>query len=261
MIYQKIYKIKLLKADQKLYDLWWKDLIKLQKQYFKIIEKILQKQYKSVLKELETNTEVKYNDLFIDQKEFIDKDFSDDIDGFVAMINSAFKIGIDAINRLMEREVTVDLSFWLKSQDALDYAKEYAWNRIKNIDDYSRKGINNLITQWLDKGWWYNKLADELKRDYAFSTYRARLIASNEIWNAYLVGKDRQFAKYRSEYWQTWWKKRISHQDDRTTDWCLANDEEWWIPFDQEHASWHMHPTRFPWCRCNETYRLFNPNK
>lgn len=260
MIFQKIYKIKLLKADQKLYDLWGKELIKLQKKYFKVIEKILQKQYKAVLKELEKNTEVKYNDLYVDQTEFIKKDFSEDLDEFIAMITGAFTIGIDKLNVLMAREVKVEASFWLKPKDALDYAKEYAGNRIKNIDDYSRKRINKLISEWIEKGWWYNKLADALQRDYAFSPYRARLIASNEIWNAYLVWKDRQFARYKSEFGQTWWKHWISHKDDRTTDGCLENDEQGWIPYDQEHQSWHMHPTRFPWCRCNEEYRLFDPN-
>ena len=260
MIYQKIYKIKILKAEQKLYDLWGKDLIKLQKKYFSILEKILEKQYKAVLKELEENTEVKYNDLYIDQTQFIEKDFSEDLEKFIAMITSAFKIWVKALDTLMRREVKVETNFWLKAKDAVDYAKDYSASRIKNIDDYSRKRINKLITLWIEEGWWYNKLAEVLQRDYAFSKYRARLIASNEIGNAYLVGKDRQFEKYKSEYGQTGWKHWISHKDDRTTEECYANDMEWWIPYDQEHQSWHMHPTRFPWCRCNEEYRLFNPN-
>lgn len=261
MTYTKIYNLKILKAEQKLYDLGGDDLIKLQKKYIKVMQKILDKQYKEILKELENDTEIKYNDLFIDQTQFIEKDFAEDIEKFIAMISSAFKIWVKQLNKLMAKEVTVEASFGIKPKDALDYAKEYSANRIKDIDDYTRKRINNLVTQGIEKGWWYKKLADALKRDYAFWNYRATLIASNEIWNAYIIWKDRQFARYRSEFGQTWWKHWISHKDDRTTEWCLENDQQWWIEYDQEHASWHMHPTRFPWCRCNEEYRLFNPNE
>lgn len=75
MIYSQIYKHKIKKAEDKLYDLGGDDLIKLQNQYIKVIKRILIKQYKDVLKDLEKNTEVKYNDVFIDQTQFIEKDF------------------------------------------------------------------------------------------------------------------------------------------------------------------------------------------
>jgi len=261
MIYTKIYKLKILKAEKKLFDLWWEDLIKLQKKYIKIMQKILDKQYKEVLKELRDDPEVKYNDLYVDQSEFIEKDFAEDIEKFIAMISKAFGIWVKQLNKLMSSEVTVEASFGIKPNDALDYAKEYAGDRITKIDDVTKKRIKNLVTDGIEKGWWYDKLADALKRDYAFSPYRATLIASNEIWSAYIQWKDRQFARYKSEYGQTWWKNWISHRDDRTTDGCLENDHQWWIEYDQEFESWDMTPPRFPWCRCNITYRLFKPDE
>lgn len=261
MIYTKIYNLKIKKDQKKLFDLWWKELIELQEKNIKSIEKILQKQYKEVLKELLQNTEVKYNDVFVDQSEFIEKDFLDNFNTFVKMIKNAFKIWKKQIDNLLKKEVSVETWFWLKLDEIQDWAKQYSAERIKNIDDYSRKRIKNLISEWIEKGWGYNKLAEELKKDYAFSNYRARLIASNEIWTAYIQWKDQQFNKYRTEFGQTWWKKWVSHKDDRTTDWCLANDNEWWIEYDQDFQSWHKVSPRFPWCRCNIQYRLFNPNE
>lgn len=257
----KIYNTMLHKAEKKLFDLWWDDLIKMQKKYIKVMQKILDKQYKETLKDLEDNVEIQYNDVFVDQEQFIDKDFQEDIEKFIAMIWWAFTIGIDQLNKLMAKEVTIEASFGLKSQDAIDYATQYSASRITNIDDYTRKRINNLVSQWVEKWWGYQKIADVLKRDYAFSPYRASLIASNEIGSAYIQWKDRQFAKYKSEYGQTGWKNWISHRDDRTTDLCLENDHEWWIEYDQEFPSWDMLPPRFPWCRCNITYRLFKPEE
>jgi len=259
MIYTKIYKLKILKEEKKLFDLWWQDLIKLQKQYIKVIQKILDEQFKETIKELEKDTELKYNDIFIDQTQFIDKDFAENANKFIDMLYKATLIWIKQLNKLFSKEVTVDASFWLKPAEALEYAKELAGDRITKIDNYTKTRINSLLVQWLEKWRWYKKLASELKKDYWFSTYRATLIASNEIWTAYIQWKDMQFAKYKSEYWQVWWKKWISHKDDRTTEGCLWNDEEWWIEYDQEFKSWHKTPPRFPWCRCNIVYRLFKP--
>jgi hypothetical protein len=260
MIYTKIYKIKIFKAKQKLFDLWWKDLIKLQDKYIKVIEKILEKQYKWVLKELEQNPEVKYNDLYVDQEQFIEKDFEDFVDQFVNMVAGAFAIWIKQLNKLMKREVTVEANFWLSNEAVIEYARWYAGARITMIDNYTKKRINKLITFWLEEWWWYKKLADELRKDYWFSRYRATLIASNEIGTSFIQWRNKQFEEYRAEFNPTWWwKKWTSHKDDRTTEWCLTNDNAWWIKYDQEYPSWHYSPPRFPWCRCTEDHRLFEP--
>ena len=261
MIYQEIYKIKVHKLETKIFDLWGKELISLQKRYIKIIQKILERQYKGILEELKTNSEAKYNELFIDQTQFIKKDFVDDLADIVAMIQNAFTIWVKQLNKLLNKDVSVATNFGLQPNDAIAYAQKHAGELVSNVDAYSKKRINQLVTQWLDSWWWYNKLADALQQDFSFSDYRARLIASNEIWSAYINWKSMQFDRYRSEYNQKWWKKWVSHRDDVTTAECLANDDEWWIPFNQAHQSGHMHPLRFPWCRCNEEYRLFNPNE
>lgn len=261
MIYSQIYKHKIKKAEEKLYDLWGDELIRLQNQYIKVIKSILIKQYKDTLKELEKNTEVKYNDLFIDQTQFIEKDFWDNLEKFFTMLSKAFNFGKKQLDKMLSKEVTVEANFWLEAGDALAYARKYGASQVKNIDENTRKRINDLVVQGLDKGWWYMKLADALKQDFAFSEYRARLIASHEIGIAYIEGKTMQFEKYRSEFWKRGYKKWISHRDDRTnTEICLPNDDQGWIEYDAMFQSGHMKPLGHIGCRCNVVFRLFNPN-
>lgn len=261
MTYLAIYKIKIQKEKEKLFNLWWSDLIKLQKKYIKIIEKMLGRWYKEVLQELDDNVEVQYNDLFVDQKQFITKEYStSDFASFSKMMKDWFNIWAKQLDASFKKDIKIDTTFGIDPSDSLKYANEFAWARIKWIDDYSRKRINNIISQWVEKWWGYNRLARELQRDYSFSNYRASLIASQEIGQAYIEWKDRQFKRYKDDYWQTGWKQWISHRDDRTTEWCLENDSKWWIEYDQEFPSWHDRPTRFPWCRCNVVYRLFKPD-
>jgi len=262
MIYSALYKIKILKAQKQLYNLWGKELIKLQEKYIKTIERMFWRWYKKVLDDLESNTELKYNDIFIDQKQFINKDVSNkDLDEYGKMMQDGFNIGAKQLNKSFKKDIRVDTTFSVDPWDSLKYANEFAWSRISGIDEYSKKRINNLVSTGLEKGWWYNKLAEELKRDFSFSSYRANLIASQEIGEAYLNWKDRQFAKYTREYGQKGWKHWVSHRDDKTTEGCLWNDNKGWIPYDQEFPSGHAKPTRFVGCRCNCVYRLFDPRE
>lgn len=262
MIYTAIYKLKIKKEAEKLFNLWGQELIDLQEKYIKSIEKMLGRWYKATLDELAKNTEVQYNDLFIDQKQFLQKEFTqNDFAIYSKMMKDGFNVWAKQLNKAFKKDINITTTFGIDPADALRYANKYAWDRIKGVDDYSKKRINALVSQGIEKGWWYKKLAEELQRDYSFSTYRARLIATQEIWEAYLNGKDMQFNRYALEYGQKGWKKWVSHRDQRTTDGCLANDNQGWIPYDQEFQSWHAKPTRFVWCRCNCVYRLFDPRE
>lgn len=264
MIYWKIYKIKTLQLDKYLYNLWWKELIVLQRQYTKKIQKMLDVWYQETLKTIENDMTVKYNDLYIDQSQFVDIEKAitgDDFYMATQMLQDGFNVGAKQINKAFSNDVRIDATFGLDPSDALSYSNDKAWQLITGIDNVAKKRINNIISTGIEKWWWYNKLADELKRDFAFSNYRAKLIASNEIGDAYLQWKDAQFNRYRNKFNMNWYKKWMSHKDDRTnTDICLPNDEQGWIPYDQMFQSGHAWPLGHIWCRCNCTYSLFKPD-
>jgi len=50
-------------------------------------------------------------------------------------------------------------------------------------------------------------------------------------------------------------KKWLTVGDDLVSEECDANEAEGWILSDAVHMSGHMHPPRFPGCRCDELYR------
>lgn len=251
-----------MKEIVRLYTLWGKELISIQRKYIKKIKKILQRQYKAVLKELETNPSILINDLLVDQKQFIEK-YEDDEDGletYTNMISDWFKEWAEQLDSSFKIDPRIDVSFGIKDEEALNFARLHAAEKVTRIDEYTRKRINNLVTKWIEEWRWYNKIKAELKKDYSFSDYRSRLIAAQEVWMAYLDWKQKQFEKYRSRFNENWFKKRNTQKDDKVTKWCYENWSVWWIPFDELFPSWHEKPTRFPWCRCNVSYRLFNPD-
>lgn len=93
MIYTAIYKIKLHKSTQRLYNLGGKPLIALQNKYIKTIERMLGRWYKETLQTIKDNPDVKINDLMIDQEQFIDKTISNtDFEEYSEMMTSGFNI-------------------------------------------------------------------------------------------------------------------------------------------------------------------------
>lgn len=259
MTYTKIYKTKIEKTEKKLFDLGWRELLSIQKKFVDIILNIFENEYETILKDLKTDQEIKINDLLNSLKKIEIQDNKNFIKKMEDFILSAFNIWKKAIDKLLSKDVEVVANFGIKQNEALAYAIEKSAEQITKINSYTRERINNLITKWIQNGYWYNKIAEILEMDYSFSKYRARLIASNELGTAYIQGKRQQFNKYREEFGQPWWKKWVSHRDDKTTEWCLENDNQWWIMYDQEYPSGHQSPPRFTWCRCNEKYSLFKP--
>ena len=83
---------------------------------------------------------------------------------------------------------------------------------------------------------------------------RAHLIAITEIGEAYEVGNAtvaddlRQAGLPMEKSW-------LHSRDGKVSDGCLRNAEDGWIPIEQAFTSGHMHPLRFPGCRCAALYR------
>ena len=254
-----IYKEAIKKEIQKVYDLWWKELVKIQASFVKELEKWFNKYYLEVLNQIKNNIEVQMNDWLL---ESVKKTYAEDeLEVYNKYFEKSFSTGAKKLDLSTSKEPWVDIKIWIKQQDAVDYAEKYAGDRIANIDEYSRTRINKLVNHGISEWWWYNRIAKVLKKDYAFSSYRANLVASHEVGEAYLNWKTTQFSRYRKEFGVDGWKNWTSHRDDKTTEWCMHNDMQWWIPFsDPFEASWNTDkPTRFIWCRCNVVFNIFKP--
>lgn len=259
MISTKIYKEILKKEDEKVYNLWWDKLIKTQTDLVKILEKLFINWYNVALEDIKNNVELKLMWQSIEIEKIVGETDGDEITPF---LETAFILWVEQLTLAFQKDPNIDISFNIKNEDALEYARTQAWKLVSQVDDYTKTRIAWLIEKALNEWWWYDKVEKILKSDYSFSSYRAKLIASHELWNSYLAWKESQFNKYRKEYNEKWYKNWISHRDSVTTPWCLHNDLQGRIEKDKEFDSaWNkIWPTRFPGCRCNIVYRLYKPN-
>lgn len=160
-------------------------------------------------------------------------------------------------------EVGVKISFTLDNPRARAYIAAYGADQISTIDDNTRADLRNLLTAAIENGQSYTQLAAAIKARYkryaegdprAGVRSRARLIAVTEIGNGYQAGnfasmQATQDAGIKIE------KRWLTVGDTHVSDGCRTNQAQGWIALVQVHTSGHLHPLRFPGCRCVEQYQ------
>jgi hypothetical protein len=185
------------------------------------------------------------------------------LEAFFEVIQGAASEGLRRGARQTLADVSIDIAFNLRNPRAEQYLQQHGYGLISQIDAVTRGNIATIIDNGTREGWSYGKMAREINTLYREMAVgrpqqhidsRGHLIAVTEIGQAYeaggaLVINDLQDAGLAME------KQWLTVGDDRVSDGCQANMSEGWIPYVQAHASGHMHPLRFPGCRCTELYR------
>lgn len=157
----------------------------------------------------------------------------------------------------------VALSFTLKNPRAVAYLREYGAQRVTMINETTRQYIKTVITQGVEEGWSYDRMAKAITARYEefavgqpqqHIASRAHLVAVTEAGEAYcqgnqIVAEDLQDAGLEME------KKWSTVGDSRVSDGCRENEAVGWIPLNQAFPSGHQRPLRFPGCRCDCLYR------
>jgi uncharacterized protein with gpF-like domain len=135
---------------------------------------------------------------------------------------------------------------------------------VTKINDTTRDYLQTIITQATDEGWSYQRTAEAITdryKEFAIGKpqehidSRAHLIAVTETGNAYaegnlIVAKDLQDAGITME------KAWSTVGDNKVTAECQANEDQGWIPLQDEFLSGHQRPLRFPGCRCDLLTRV-----
>jgi len=143
-------------------------------------------------------------------------------------------------------------TFDLANPRAVSWFAEHAGSTqyIKGIQRTSQKQIQTILTRALDTGQSYNKTASQIRARFStFSKYRAQLIATHESAQAYEAGSylsEQQMVDTGIVLEKMW----ENSGDELVTPECQANTDAGWIPFEQDFPSGHLHPPRFPGCRC-----------
>ena len=181
---------------------------------------------------------------------------------FISVINVAVQTAIQlgAIDAI--KEYTLGIDFTLKNPLAIAFLKDYAAERVTQINDTTKQGLRALIVGGADQGWSYTRIAKEIREQFEgfskppkggpkhFRT-RAELVASNELAIGYVKGNNLAVQTTGLKFEKKW----VTVGDSRVTPECKANQAEDWIAFDADHSSGDLYPPRFPGCRCTEIYR------
>lgn len=157
--------------------------------------------------------------------------------------------------------VKADKTGWvsLPNLRARAYAKKHAAEAVTQINDVTRKEIARIVSDGVKSGVSYNDIAKAIKsrfEEFAVPApqkhipNRAVLVAVTELANAYCEG-NAQVGDYLQSNGVKMMKAWQTLEDDRVSDGCKENEQAGWIPIDKEFPSGHMHPPRFPGCRCD----------
>lgn len=151
------------------------------------------------------------------------------------------------------------MSFAVDNQHAKDRATQHAGEMISGINETTKKEINGLLNQAFNNQLNKKELLEKLQTSFAFSKYRANMIANNEVGTAYIQGTVKQHQELMKrtgiegrKYWQT-------SNDDKVSDICMDNQNQDWIPFNQDFFSGHFCPLGHVNCRCKLRVRPFKP--
>lgn len=159
------------------------------------------------------------------------------------------------------RNVKADKSGWvsLPNLRAQKYTKKHAAEAVTQINDTTRKEIARIVSDGVKSGSSYNDIAKAIKdkfEEFAVPmpqkhvSNRAVLVAVTELANAYCEG-NAQVGNYLQDNGVKMMKAWQTLEDDRVSDGCKENERVGWIPINKEFPSGHMHPPRFPGCRCD----------
>ena len=157
--------------------------------------------------------------------------------------------------------VKADKTGWvsLPNLRARAYAKKHAAEAVTQINDVTRKEIARIVSDGVKSGASYNDIAKAIKskfEEFAVPSpqkhipNRAVLVAVTELANAYCEGNS-QVGDYLQSNGVKMMKAWQTLEDDHVSDGCKENEKAGWIPIDKEFPSGHMHPPRFPGCRCD----------
>lgn len=157
--------------------------------------------------------------------------------------------------------VKADKTGWISLPNlrARAYAKKHAAEAVTQINDVTRKEIARIVSDGVKSGSSYNDIAKAIKskfEEFAVPSpqkhvpNRAVLVAVTELANAYCEG-NAQVGDYLQSNGVKMMKAWQTLEDDRVSDGCKENEQAGWIPIDKEFPSGHMHPPRFPGCRCD----------
>ncbi|MDP9326507.1 MAG: phage head morphogenesis protein [Candidatus Dormibacteraeota bacterium] len=154
-------------------------------------------------------------------------------------------------------------SFDLASPAAQRYLENHAAELVSGIDEVTRAKVARIITDGINEGLSYEKIAGLLRDLYdGFSEYepqahirdRAELISTYETASAYEAGAAasvQDIIDQGIDIEKSW----LTVGDDAVDEDCQGNEDQGWVAFDETFDSGDDTPPAHPGCRCTTLYQ------
>ncbi|CAM3777811.1 phage minor head protein [Alkalicoccus chagannorensis] len=246
----------------------WRTLEEIEKKLQRGLKQVWSKQADAYVEELEKNqTRI---DALSEGAFFVEAD-SDDIhnsasraservidDELKEVIDTGLRAALEEGGKHLLADIDEDQPFTIQNTRAEDYISSRSATQVTRVKETTRKRIRRTLEKGMAEKKSYQALARDIKQSFSgFSGRRgqehirdrAELVAVTEIGEAFEEGSEVAADKiaekgiHLEKAWQT-------SEDARVSDGCLDNQNQGWIPNDQDFQSGHMHPLRFPGCRC-----------
>lgn len=138
---------------------------------------------------------------------------------------------------------------------------EMLGNSTLSITQTTKEHIGEVITKGLQEWKSYNEVAQDIinqTEKWILSPARAQLIAVRELGDAYENGRRTTLEKHMQTTGDRAEKIRDTVNDSRVTPQCRANQDKWWILFNEKFPSGDDQAPRNAnvRCRCTTSYRL-----
>ena len=144
------------------------------------------------------------------------------------------------------------------------FANARAADLVTGLNATTRARLKTLVEQAIESGWSYDRLAKEIRSQFAgfagkapqkHIRSRSHLVAVTELGQAYEAGSYAGAKRLNDagiaveKYW-------LTVGDDRSADGiCDSNQSAGWIPLEESYPSGHLHPLGHPACRCTQLSR------
>lgn len=164
-------------------------------------------------------------------------------------------------------ELGMDAAFGLSNPRALEYLRTSAARDVTHINQTTRQQIHDIIVKGREDRLSYDTIARHISarfEEFAVGKpqnhidTRAHLVAVTEVAEAYEEG-NRQVCDAMNDMGLPVDKRWNNSGDMRVSDGCLENTAAGWIPNSDLFPSGHVHPPRFPGCRCWCSYQRGEP--
>jgi len=156
-----------------------------------------------------------------------------------------------ALVEQMESQYTVGVDWTLVNADAVDWARKYAYDLVKGIDNTTKQGLQRHVGAWIETpGATMGDLFDKLEGLYAFDRKRAKLVGVTEVTRAYAQGTKIAARGYEDAGLFTWRKTWHTNNDGLVCPLCQALHNESVDGLDTPFSDGTIDPPLHPNGRC-----------